>query len=205
MRLHYAETMNPRKTCALAKHLGLPIEYVFVDIGAGGLTTASYLAKNPNGLAPVLEDGERTIWESSAIMAYLSIKAESDLWPARDPMRQVEVLRWVAWDATRFAPSVGAFYFEHAVKRMFDLGPPDQQVLDAKRPVLHKAAKVLDAHLSDKKFLLGDALSMADFCTATTLPLAREIELPIDEYKNVLRWHERLMELPAWRDPWPAR
>jgi glutathione S-transferase len=52
--------------------------------------------------------------------------------------------------------------------------------------------------------LVGDRLSIADFCVGVLVPHAAEIELPVADYQNIQRWHGRLMELDAWRDPWPA-
>src|SRR3546814_16354244 len=74
--------------------------------------------------APTLVDGDRVLWESSAIMAYLCIKAGSDLWPTRQPAEQVEVLRWLSWNDGHWAPAVGPFYFEHIVKSTFKIGAP---------------------------------------------------------------------------------
>ena len=59
---------------------------------AGGLRTPEYVALNPNMKAPTLVDGDLVLWESSAIMAYICVKAGSDMWPAGEPAEQVEVL-----------------------------------------------------------------------------------------------------------------
>jgi glutathione S-transferase len=92
MKLHYAETMNPRKACAVAKYLGSPVQYIRMDLSRGEHRTPEFLALNPNGKVPLLVDGDMQLWESTAIMAHLAVKAGSDLWPS-DAARQVEVLR----------------------------------------------------------------------------------------------------------------
>lgn len=204
MKLHYMRTMNPQKACVTAKYLGSPVEYVLIDAKGGGLGRPEYLALNPNGLAPVLEDGDYKLWESTAIMAYLAHRAGSDLWPAKDAARQVEVLRWISWNNDSFAPHAGSFYFEHYVKPWLGLGEPDERALEAAVAPLHKAARILDAHLAGRRYLVGDTLSIADFCTAILLPHQDAIRLPLADFANIQRWHERLMELPAWRDPWPS-
>jgi len=61
-----------------------------------GLKTPDFAALNANKKAPVLVDGDQVLWESSAIMAYLCIKAGSDMWPVRNAAEQVEVLRWLS-------------------------------------------------------------------------------------------------------------
>ena len=169
----------------------------------GGLTTPAYLAKNPNARSPVLEDGDKTIWESAAIMMHLAIRAESELWPLRDPAKQVEVMRWVSWDLCHFTAHAGAFYFEYDIKPRFGLGETDPAALEAHAPALQKSAAVLDAHLANQPFLAGNTLTIADLCVGVLLPMAEEIHLPLASYKHIQRWHGRLMELPAWRNPWP--
>ena len=65
-------------------------------------------------------------------------------------------------------------------------------------------AGVLDTHLKDRRYVLGDELSIADFSVAATLPWAAEAKLPLDEFPQVSGWHERLLQLPAWAQPFPA-
>ncbi|HEY8943154.1 MAG TPA: glutathione S-transferase family protein [Polyangiaceae bacterium] len=203
MKLHYMRSMNPRKACVVAKHLELPVEYVLIDVARGGLQRPEYLALNPNGLAPVLEVEGRTIWESAAIMVYFALRAGSELWPVRDPNKQVDVVRWMTWDAWQFGPCAGTFYFEHLIKPHLLKLPTDAEAVRQQLEPFHRLARVLDSHLRDHEFLANDALSLADFCVGVLLPWAEEIHLPIAEYPNVQRWHARLMELPAWRNPWP--
>ena len=129
MKLYYAETMNPRKTCATAKHLGIRLEYEKIELGKGEQKHPAFLARNPNGKVPVLVDGDLTLWESLAIMVHLSNVAGSDLWPANDPSRQVEVLRWTTWGSLHFGPHASVFYFERIIKpRLLGLSPDDAAI-----------------------------------------------------------------------------
>ena len=72
----------------------------------------------------MLQDGEKLIWESNAIMGYLARSAGSDIWPS--DARQIDVLRWLSWDAQHFSRHAGTLYFEHIIKPIFALGPPDE-------------------------------------------------------------------------------
>jgi glutathione S-transferase len=205
VKIYYMETMNPRKVCATAKYLKLPVHYVPIDTVPGGLKGPEYLAINPNGRAPTLTDGDTVLWESAAIMMHMAIAASSDLWPVSDPARQVEIMRWVSWDLCEFAPHAGAFYFENSIKEKLGLGAPDRAGLEAKVEPLRASAKTLDAHLADRKYLAGDAVTIADFCVGVLLPYQKEIGLPLADYRNLQRWHAELMKLDAWRNPWPTR
>jgi len=196
------ETMNPRKVCATARYLDIPLEYVPIDSVPGGLKGPTYRAINPLGLAPTLQDGDETIWESAAIMVHLALKAKSPIWPS-DPKLQVEVMRWISWDLCHFAPHAGAFYFENYIKPAFGFGTPDHALLETKRAPLHESAAVLDARLARSPYLAGPTLTIADFCVAVLLPLQEEIGLPLGKYQHLQRWHGDLMQIDAWRNPWP--
>ena len=63
---------------------------------------------------------------------------------------------------------------------------------------------MLNGHLSRRKFLVGDALTIADFSAAVALPYAEQAKIPVGEFPEIERWHSRLNELPGWRDPFPA-
>lgn len=204
MELYYFKTMNPRKVCATAKYLQLPMTFVELDPRRGEHKAPAHLSRNPNGRVPVLVDGEKRLWESAAIMAYLAIKAGSDLWPASDPERQVEVLRWVSWDICEFARHGSAFYFENHIKPTLLGAAPNPAALDAASPGFHQAASILEQHLTGREFVVGDRLTIADFCLGVLLPDAERYGLPVQGYPNIRRWNERLMRLDAWRDPWPT-
>ncbi len=203
MKLYYAETMNPRKVCAVAKYLGSPVEYVRVDLSRGEQRTPAFLAENPNGKVPVLVDGDMHLWESTAIMAHLAVKAGSDLWPS-DAASQVEVLRWLSWDIAHFSRHGSSLYFEHVIKPYLGLGEPNAAAVEEATNFFRRFAAVLDAHLEDRDYLVGDKLSIADFGVAVLLPWAEQAQLPVGEFAHIQRWHERMMALPAWRDPFPA-
>lgn len=203
MKLYYSNTLSPHKACAVARHLNSPAEFVYVDLGQGEHLTPDYLAMNPNGKVPTLVDGDRTVWEASAIMCHLAAKAGSELWP-RDE-RQIEIIRWFSWDSDHFSRYSGALYFEHIIKARFGLGDPDEAAIEAALKDFRRYATVLNDHLSGRRFLVGDGLTVADFAVAVTLPYADRAGIPIAEFPDVRRWHDRLNELPAWREPFPVR
>jgi glutathione S-transferase len=202
MKLYFAETINSYKTCALARHLGLDIDFRRVDLAKGEQRSPEFLAINPNGKTPVLVDGDHTLWESNAILCYLAMKAQSDLWP-RDE-RQVDIIKWFNWSADHFCRFSGDLYFEHVIRAQFGLGDPNPDVVEEATGYVRKYGRILDDHLAQRRYLLGDLLTVADFAVATTLPYAREAKIPLDEFPAVRRWHNRLMELPAWQSPFTS-
>ncbi|ARP99731.1 glutathione S-transferase family protein [Pseudorhodoplanes sinuspersici] len=204
MKLYYFETINPQKACAVAKYVDAPADFVRVDLAKGEHKTPHYLAINPNGKVPALEDGDTKLWEANAIMCHLARKAKSDLWPS-NPEKQIDVLKWLTWNSEHFTRHTGNLYFNYIIKPKFGLGEPDTKAVDESTGFFKQFAAVLDDHLAGRTFLLGDHLTVADFAVSVTLPYADRIQLPLDDFKNVVRWKSVLEEIPAWRDPFPAR
>jgi glutathione S-transferase len=203
MKLYYFETINPRKACAVARHLESPVELVRIDLAKGENRTPDYLAINPNAKVPALVDKETKLWEANAIMAYLARAARSDLWP-RDEDRQIELMRWLSWDAQHFTRHTGMLYFQHIIKPLFFGGSPEPAAVEEATGNFRRFAAVLNEHLRGRRYILGDTLTIADFATAITLPFAEKARIPVGEFTEIERWHDRLDELPAWREPYPT-
>jgi glutathione S-transferase len=202
MKLYYFETLNARKACAVAKHLDSPVEHVRVDLSKGENRAPGYLAINPNGKVPALVDGEARLWEANAIMAYLARAADSDLWP-RDDGRQIELTRWLSWDAFHFSRHGATLVFQNVVGPRFLGAEPDAKAVEEATGFFRQFAAVLNDHLRGRSYVVGNALTIADFALAATLPRAAEARIPIQEFSEIERWHARLNELPAWREPFP--
>lgn len=202
MKFYWYDTTNPRKACAVARYLNSPIEFIHIDLAKGEHKTPQYLAINPNGKVPSLEDGALKIWESNAIMGHLARKAGSDLWP-QDDARKLDVIRWLAWDSEHFTRHAGELYFQHIIKARFGLGATDEKAVEQAQGFWRRYADVLNDHLRGRRFIL-DNLTIADFAIGITLPYAEIAKIPLADFPEIERWHARLNELPAWRDPWPT-
>jgi glutathione S-transferase len=134
-------------------------------------------------------------------LAPLARAADSDLWPRDD--RQIELTRWLSWDAHHFTRHAGMLYFQHLIKPRFFGGAPDPAAVEEATGFFRRFAAVLDEHLRGRKYILDDTLTIADFAAAITLPYAEKARIPVGEFPGIMRWHGRLCELPAWREPFP--
>jgi glutathione S-transferase len=204
MKIYWIKAQAPRRVLALVKYLGVDAEFVEVDLKAGGFKASDYVALNPNMKAPTLVDGDLVLWEASAIMAYLCIKEGSGMWPASDPVEQVEVLRWLSWNDCHWSPAVAPFYFEHIVKATFAMGEPRREQLKAKTADLVRFARVLDQHLEGRRYVACGRLTIADFQLASMATYWRQSEMPMEAFPNIVRWIDELERIPAWANPWPG-
>jgi glutathione S-transferase len=187
MKVYWIRAQAPRHVLALLKHLHVDAELVEVDLMAGGLKDPAYMTFNPNKKAPTLVDGDVVLWECSAIMAYLCIKYNSDMWPAHDPAEQVEVLRWLSWCDSHWSPPVSSIYFEHIVKATFGLGSPNRSATEPRIPDLMRYATVLDGHLDGRTHVACGRLNIADFQLASMATYWRVSEMPFESFRNVVR------------------
>jgi glutathione S-transferase len=180
---------NCRKVRSVAYELGIVLEPVHVDIFKGESRTPAFLAKNPNGRVPVLEDGDFVLWESTAIIKYLA--AGSTLIP-QGARAQAEVDRWLSWQLAHLSPALGKVAFERIVKKLANKGEPDQAAIDAGTAEFEKLSAVLEASLGNKEYLAG-RLSLADFALAAPYSLAPASGLPLDRWPKLDAWLSRML------------
>lgn len=202
MNLYYMETPNARKPCAVTKYLDVPVQATRVNLQDGEHRQPAFLALNPNAKIPVLQDGETVIWESSAIMMYLSQKMKSDLWPSNS-MEQIDVHKWLSWDTAHFSRHAGTLIFENYIKPVFGVGETDAAVVEEATGFFKQFAQVLDNHLRGREFVSGNQLTIADFAISSHLPSSEDANIPLDGFEEIHRWYDQMMEIPAIRDPWP--
>jgi glutathione S-transferase len=198
---HHPLSHNGRRCLAVAIHVGAQHESVVVDVVAGAHKKPEFLAMNPNGMIPVMVDGDFVLNESSAIAYYLADKAKSPLLPTESKAR-ADVMRWVAWDSSHWNDACSTILFENAFKPMFG-GQTDPAAVAKATESFHRFAKILDAHLASKKFMTGDKVSLADFAVASPLSNAVIGKIPVGDYTNITKWFERMNEVPGWKETTP--
>lgn len=198
MKLYYSKNLNPRVAVAVARYLDSPVEYVRASPRHPDHVEA-FRAINPNALVPVLVDGERRLWETDAIACRLSEISGTDFWRTGEQL--AEMIMWVSWGAHHLNRAADPLYFYRVVAPTFSDVKPDPAVLEEALSDFRSHAAVLDAELDGRTWLVGDRLSYADFRVASALPFADGAGLPVAEFSNVRRWHDRLWELDAWRAP----
>ena len=195
MILHYTSiSPNSRRVLTGAYQMGYEL-----DLRHTNPDSPELLKLNPNGLVPVLEDGDFTLWESNAILQYLADKmVETSLFP-KEPKARAEVARWQFWTLAHFDPVCGPFLWENEFKKQFTGGDPDLKAVERATAAFHPVARVLDQALSGRNFLVGEKPTLADFSVSSTLMYQETSRIPLGEHRNAMSWLNRMRELDSWK------
>jgi glutathione S-transferase len=189
MRLYdYAASPNCYKVRLLLAQLGIEYERVPVDIFGGDTLETEYAQINPSRRTPVLEpEPGKYIPESAAILLYLA--EGSDLLPD-ERFERAQVHRWLFFEQTQVYPTMGALRFLVGTGRMSAEDTPKRPSVDA--------LKLLEAHLAEHDFLVGDRYTLADLALFAYVHVADEGGLRMDRFPAVQRWLERVTEQPRF-------
>lgn len=200
MKIHFSPfSSNARKVLMTARELGLAPELVLVNLAKGEQRKPEFLALNPNGKVPLLVDGDFALSESQAIMAYLADTTPGQTLYPPDPRARALVNQWMFWSANHFGPAISMINCERVVKKMIGQGPPDEEMVARGEALFHGFAKILDAHLADRIWLCGGALSLADISVGCPLMIAVPAALPLEPYAHLRAWFARVQERDSWR------
>ncbi|WP_171128914.1 MULTISPECIES: glutathione S-transferase family protein [unclassified Ruegeria] len=178
--------------------LGLP--YHRHDLGHhfGGLDTPEFLALNPNGTIPVLQDDDGPVlWETGAILRYLaSVHAQDSFWPT-DNARRAQIDKWAEWAKLNVAMAFTVPVFWHVVRT-----PPDQQdalALTQALRDLHDKLAIADAQLAQNKWLAGEEFSLSDIQLGHVLYRYYDIDIPRPPLTNLQAYYRRLTKRRAYQ------
>jgi GSH-dependent disulfide-bond oxidoreductase len=198
-------TPNGHKVHIALEELGLPYKVIPINIGAGDQFKPEFLAITPNHRIPAIVDpdgpGGRkfTLFESAAIMIYLSEKAGGRLIP-KDPIGRYKCLEWMMFQMGGIGPMFGQW-------NHFGAYAPEKVPYAIERYTneTKRLTRVLNHRLDEAPWLAGDEYSMADIITfpwirtaaQTGARFAERGSLDLAEYPAVKRWHDEMMARPA--------
>lgn len=187
---------NGRRASSVLGYLGLPAEVIQVDMAKGAHKAPEFLAINPNGKIPTLDDEGFHLWESNAIMAYLAGKAGSDIMPAGLKER-ADTERWMFWQVAHMGPAMGKLAGEFFFKKLFGGGDPDMAVVKKATEETTGFATVLEAQLNGSQWVTGK-LSVADFGLGQVFGAAHLGRFSLEPFPNITAWLERVSQLKGW-------
>jgi len=192
MKLYeFAPTRSIRVRWTL-QELEVPFEAITVNLVAGEHRKPEFLALNPAGKVPVLVDGDLVLTESIAIAVYLGEKyPEKGLMPT-DPAARAQVMRWLLFTTTEL---------EHPLWRIAKhrvIYPEDKRLpadIELARDEFTEMAQVLDRHMVDREFVVGEGVTVADFVLGYTLDWAQMGGL-LDGLPRLEGYMERMYDRP---------
>lgn len=166
-----ATSINVRKVLWVCEELG--VAYVQHDSGPE-------LTQNPNGLVPVIVDGDFVLWESNTIIRYLANRQGAEMLLPRDPRRRAEIEKWIDWQATEFN-NAWRYAFSAIARRNPAYDDPRQ--IEASKKDWTRMVGVVEVQLaSTGAYIAGDRFTLAD------IPIGLSIN----------RWFMTVMERPAF-------
>ncbi len=165
------------------EEVGVDYEHVSVDFREQS-KSESYLAINPNGRIPALQDGDTVVVESMAINLYLAKNYGGALYPS-DPADEAHTWQWSVWGISEIEP----LQMDIVVQRFFmPEDKRDDRVVARAEKGLARPLKVLDAHLADREWLVGSAFSIADLNLSAVMLLLEMVGFDHSAFPNVERW-----------------
>jgi glutathione S-transferase len=183
--------------------LQLPFEAVDVDLQHQEQKTPRFLALNAFGQVPVLEDGALVIADSNAILLYLASAYGGERFQLRSPALLAEQQRWFSVAAGPLAAGPASA----RVQCLWRRGTPAS--LEEARAKAHALLRVMDGHLSSRRFLLGEQLSLADVANYSYVAHAPEGGVALTEYPHVRAWVAQVEATPGFvampKSPPPQR
>lgn len=192
----YSPSGNCYKVRLTAALLGIPLDRREYDILKGETRTPDFLANiNANGRIPVLQVGERFLPESNAACFYLA--DGSALVPA-DRFDRADMLRWMSWEQYSHEPNIATLRFWLAFVGEANLTEVQRAQIPARRSAGEAALELMDEHLEDRSFFVGDRLSLADIALFAYTHVAEEGGFRLGAYPAVTAWLGRVAPTPGF-------
>ncbi|UKV15722.1 glutathione S-transferase family protein [Thalassospiraceae bacterium SW-3-3] len=198
IRFYFHPTPNPAKISLFLEEAGLPYEIVPIDTKKGEQHSSEFRAINPNGKVPAIVDtdgagGKETrVFDSNAILIYLAEKTGKFLGAAED---RGELLSWLMFIASGLGPFSGqAVHFQHVAPAGNDYG------VNRYRKEIERHYKVMDDHLAQREFVVGDSYTITDMSLWGWIERAAFVmksDAPLDPYPNLKKWYQGICARPA--------
>jgi len=192
IRLHrFALSGHSHRAELFLSLLGLPYELIDTDLPKGAHKMPEFLAKNPFGQVPVLEDGDITLFDSNAILVYLAMRYDAaGRWLPRDLASAARVQQWLSISAGQLAHGPAAARLAVVFGAKLDHSQA--------KAIAARLYDVLDAHLARERFLAGNAPTIADIALYSYTAHAPEGGVSLEAYAHVRDWLARIEALPGF-------
>jgi glutathione S-transferase len=191
-----ANSSNVQKVLWCCEEIGIPFERIDAGGAFGKTKDPDYLAKNPNGLVPTIEDGNAIVWESNTILRYLvTTRGAAKLYPG-DPLRRSKVERWMDWQLQHVVPPMTTLLLGYYRT------PPEQRdaiALEEGRKRGIAIWTLLDGSLGESGYAGGPELTLADIALGIFVHRWHVYPIERPTLPRLKAYYERLSERPGYR------
>jgi glutathione S-transferase len=189
---------NVQKAMWAIGEIGLPHERIDIGGPFGQNREPAYLAMNPNGLVPTLEEDDGfLLWESNAIVRYLAAKHRAAVLEPADPHARARANAWMDWQLSVLGPAITPCFW--GLIRT----PPEKRnhaAIDESKNKTTEAIAILDAELAKSAFVAGDSFSYGDIPSAVMANRYRQLVPERPAFRNFERWFAAITARPAFKD-----
>lgn len=191
----FAQSGNAYKAALMLNLCGADWSARFVDYFNREVDTPEYRAVNEMGEVPVLEHKSIRLSQSGVILDYLA--GELRQFDAKNDYERREILRWLLFDNHKLTSYTATLRFLRTFAKS-----AEPAVLDFLSMRSNAAFKILDAHLSERQFTIGNRPTIADLSMCGYLYYTDEIGIDLNNYSNVVRWLKDIKALDGWVHPY---
>jgi len=189
---------NAQKVMWAIGEIGLPHERIDIAGPFGKNREAAYLAMNPNGLVPTLEEEDGyLLWESNSIVRYLAAKHHADVLEPADLRTRANAGKWMDWQLAVVAPAIFECFW--GLIRT----PPEKRnhaAIEESKKKTAAAMAIMDEQLAKTAYLAGDAFSYGDIPVGIMAYRFRELVPERAPLKNFERWYAAIAARQAFKD-----
>lgn len=189
---------NVQKVMWAVAEIALPYERIDIAGPFGKNREPAYLAKNPNGLVPTLEEDDGfLLWESNSIVRYLAAKHRAEVLEPADLRARARAAAWMDWQLSVLGPAIGPAFL--GLIRT----PPekrDHAAIEESKKKTTAAIAILDGELAKTAFVAGDHFSYGDIPAAVMANRYRQLVPERPPFRNFERWFAAIAGRPAFKD-----
>lgn len=196
------------RTLWVCRELGLQYEHIPTHFADGGTQAPEFLAINPAGRVPAIDDDGFRLAESMAINVYLAKKHGGELAP-KNLEDEARMLQWSFWAMTEVEKPLLTVLMQRMelppgspIEKFFrERSPKDPVAEQAALKAIEHPLSVLNGHLANREYILGPSFTIADLNVASVLSFGLAAKIDYGAYPNVQHWLGRCMARPAARAP----
>ena len=188
-------SVNVKKVMWCVGELGVPFERIDAGMEHGVVGTPEYQTMNPNARVPTIYDDGFVLWESNAIVRYLSLKYSLGKLCPEDQRQRADSDRWMDWTTAQLAPT-----FREVFWGTVRTAPEkrDLAFIEKNRAATAKTLDIVDALFAKRPFVSGETLTMGDIPLGCYVHLWMSMPIERPAHPSLTAYHGRLLERPAF-------